>query len=436
MLSEQIVKQILSNSNTSIILENESIDPVDIFIFTDDIKELKKNFCTLKDYKIFENNGKRKFISFISFSKAGLISWKKYLLIGAEEKASGVYKLDRNKENMLWLYYLFIYANRDTILTNNILNYLKEQLQCDFDGVVKFFKKSIHKNHLKIQLCRSYKYFDIMKSEMAMVHRYIAITKKYVSRFVYRVYYTYAFKKAFLFGNYSLDSYVNILKSKNVLSQKWDIMSSQQNTSTACCYIKTYEKDGNYFLKGNEIEIFNSIKNEIEVQKTLSMREKDNSWFLKMTDYSEDYEWIKYPYLEGMTLKDYSDSRELKKEEITKLGKYLVFMIDKLNANKIIHNDLRSKNIMVKLDEDNNIADFTLIDFGSSLYDGKSPWNLKKRGERYLAQSVAGSSRYNDLIVDDAAAAEKIYYDCGGVCDDEFAKELHSRIGRIYYISK
>ena len=191
--------------------------------------------------------------------------------------------------------------------------------------------------------------------------------------------------------------------------------------------------DSEYFIKGNEPEPIKSIKNEAIVQQIIMESEEDKECFVLMNRHADDCSWIEYPYIPYDTLNDFLKTKQLDDGSVKKLGVFLCRCVDILYKLNIVHNDLRDTNIMVFTDDCGNVTDFRLIDFGAASIYGKSPWNINIYEGKYLIKNVCGDYRYNESVLDDAASAMLVYFKVGGSADDEAAKILRSKIGRLYY---
>ncbi|MGN0485174.1 MAG: hypothetical protein ACI4HI_16650 [Lachnospiraceae bacterium] len=234
-----------------------------------------------------------------------------------------------------------------------------------------------------------------------------------------------------LYNRISRRYYLRRIQSMPEFSQAhFRLLNKKGESSSGCVFLRVQKESKDWFIKGNESPVFHSIRNEIAVQKRLLSYHFENH-YLYMSLCDRNGAWIGYPFENKRTLRHILKERQLTNDELKRLGLFLLSTLDELYEMNIIHRDYRAENIMAEEDTDKTIKAFLLFDFGCSVMDGKDVWGEKTFWNQYLAHQVCGEGRYNERIVDDAAAAYAVYLKCGGNPDDPEAKEIEKRIGRL-----
>jgi hypothetical protein len=142
-------------------------------------------------------------------------------------------------------------------------------------------------------------------------------------------------------------------------------------------YGSVYKLNDNICIKFvNITHTLNNLKyinflNEIEMSKRageINVGPKIHDTYVCVNDEdSSCYGIIYMEYVNGMTLNDYLHTfkRNNQKEHVRKLLENKIF---KLNNIGIMHNDLHADNVILLLDEDNNVTDLRIIDYGFAQY--------------------------------------------------------------------
>lgn len=234
-----------------------------------------------------------------------------------------------------------------------------------------------------------------------------------------------------LHGWLSHKRFIARLKSSPMfLDAQFHLLDKKGESSSGCVFIQVQKGDKHWFVKGDESPLFHGIVNEINIQNRLMERGADKN-YLQMEAFNRDLRWIGYPFENKRTLRHILKERTLTEEELRRLGLFIIETLDGLNEMNIIHRDYRIENIMAEEDGEGAVVAFTLFDFGCSVMDGIDIWKKGTFWDNYLSRQVCGEGRYNERIVDDAAAACNVYLKCGGKPDDRLLKEIEKRIGRL-----
>ncbi len=250
-------------------------------------------------------------------------------------------------------------------------------------------------------------------------------------RIRYRIFTKYTYLAGRRHAKLTRSAFLKRLIDSGVTSNK---MKREYNAgSTGAIYIEDKEGDRTYFIKGNEFPPFCGISNEISLHKYLIDKGVSSPNILPMVDYDQDHEWIKYPYINCNNLTEYCEKKQLTDAEKDMLGKFLTDTLELLYENEVSHNDFRADNIMVDADENGHIRGFILIDFGCASINGSFPWEKYARWGRHFKQQAAGTCRYNDNIIDDAAAAYLVYKKYAGEYGD-YAERIKALVGRSYMV--
>ena len=189
-----------------------------------------------------------------------------------------------------------------------------------------------------------------------------------------------------------------------------------------CCFIHA----GDIFVKGNEYTArTNSFRTEVNEQKKLEgLSDEDKALFICMKSYYDgEKKYIVYPFVEGVTL---SSHKGFSREQLDKLGDFMLKALDILYKLGIVHRDFTSWNIMCEGDR------FRLFDFGCAYSGEPDMLGSDKKHDAAIKSGLTGSYRYSQRIRDDAASAYMTYLYCGGSPEDECAVKIKSLIGRLY----
>lgn len=206
-------------------------------------------------------------------------------------------------------------------------------------------------------------------------------------------------------------------------NQYYDI---SKKSGTDCILIKQITENGAVFIKGNAPRICN-LDNEINAQNRICSFFPNNDIFVKMNEYGADKQWISYSFVDGLTLKELCKTDSLDSVMLEKLGVFLLEVLSKLKQIRVSHCDIRPENIMVC--DKKCESGFVLIDFGGAAIDEKLQWKKNTRINNYYKRTIGGYCRYNDRIIDDAASALLTYLECGGDIHDSVSKELLKKVG-------
>lgn len=434
MSKENLIRQVSALGIRCILIDDISVNPIEILLLTDQ----KRRLCDClrqNNLQTTEEADRERVIKVLSFNETGTAEWKKELFANGRELCDNVFVMSEEDTAAFWINYGCAYSEGENWLSDNIRNILTGRLKLSgAEELVPYLAAYLKGHRYAFSVRRAADVPQMLIRLMPGVARAELKIRIFFMKCRRKLYYKLLGRKVNRHNRRSTDGYIGYLHNSGaVAAHDCELLDKSGHSSSGCTFVKTEEDGAEFFIKGNEAPVFCGIRNEIRIQNIILQNERDTDWFLYMLEYDRNYIWIKYPYVEYETLDRYCERYSLSGGDIDGLGHFLLKILDKLYALNIVHNDLRSGNIMVITDSDNSIRDFLLIDFGGSVYRRLSPWNTGTFWGKFFAGNVCGRMRYNESIVDDAAAALVVYTECGGSASDDCAREMASRIGRIYF---
>ncbi len=424
MTVKEVVKILEENKAFYIILDDPECNPIEVLFFLNAVPETLNSESNRFG---FIDGDRKRIIVLQTFKEAGLSEWYR-------KKQKNGFDLSSDDMAFLWLNIAYCLSNRASWLRGNIISRYMKRLMKDEKGVEDFFVDYTLKNDVKIEHANNTIYSRQIGKRITFSGKARADLCKKLRLLVMRTYFRVKFYRIGRDKKHSCEAFIDRLVSENVISADSYDREGKTFNSNSGGNIYIFNEGGNKsFIKGNEPGPVQAIKNEIIVQKRIIDSKEDNDCFVLMERHADDHSWVKYPFVPYDTLDNYLKKHRLDRDSIRLLGAFLCNILDVLYRTNIVHNDLRDTNIMVVTDQNDRVERFLLIDFGAASIDGKSPWSQDTYEGRYLIRNVCGDYRYNEFISDDAASAMLIYSEAGGETDDEVARNLRSKIGRVYF---
>ena len=424
MTVNEVVKILEENKAFYVILDDPKLDPIEVLVFLDTVPETLQSESNRFG---FADGDRKRIIVLQTFKEAGLTEWYR------KKKNNGS---DISSEDVafLWLNTAYCLSNRASWLRGNIISRYMKRLTKDEKGVEDYFVDYTLKNNVKIGRANNTVYPRGIGKRITFSGKARIKLSKKMSLLRMRTYFRLKFFRIGKDKKHSCEAFTDRLIRENVISaDSHDSKGRSLNSNSGGNIYIFNEGEKKSFIKGNEPGPVKAIKNEIAVQKRIIESGEDKDPFVLMERYADDHSWVKYPFVPYETLDDHLKKHRLDRDSIRLLGEFLCKILDVLYRTDIIHNDLRDTNIMVVTDQSGRVEKFLLIDFGAASIDGKPPWEQDTYEGRYLIRNVCGDYRYNEFISDDAASAMLIYSEAGGSPDDEAARNLRSKIGRVYF---
>ena len=417
---------ILDKTGTNyIVLNDREYDPIEIIFLMDAVpkslnRKVQRSYFT-------DEAGRKRILVLKTYKEAGLAGW--YHKIGKKEK-----ELSSEDIAFLWLHIAYCLSNRECWLRKNIISLHMKKFGVDETGTERFFTDYTLKNGFKIGRIDNTIYSEVIGDRIIGLSKVRSRIYKKMCLLKMRAYYKYKYYRIAKDKRNLSEDFVARLLEDNVINDSIDNHDRKSfNSRSGGSFITYREGENKYFLKGNEPGPLRSIKNESTVQRRIIDSNEDKDNFILMRRHAEDGFWIEFPFVPFDTLDDFLKKRSLDSGSVEMLGRFLCSCVDTLYRLNIVHNDLRGTNIMAVTDESGCVAKFLLLDFGAASMDGRAPWDVSIYEGRYLIRNVCGDYRYNEFEIDDAASALILYLEAGGSIDDEYAKLLRSKIGRLYY---
>jgi len=435
-LNKQELIACLSNSNYNCIILDEALyNPIEIIILTD-VKKKLSAWVAANNCSTIDDNGKKRILNILSFSEVGSKQFFNLWKSHATKISDNVFALSDSDTDIFLLLYVYTYAERNHWLRQNIITILMQKRKLsDETDLITLLTSYLNKYHISLS-----------------IHRLVDLPKPLIQQLsllnksaYYFTYILLKIKRRFILEILKCISILHKAKSPNVFLQYLQKQGfpreqlsvlSMSNGSTGSVFLKQECADGTYFIKGNELSIYNGLSNEINAQELLRKNNQNPRWYLPMTEADCKKNWVKYPFVEWSTLNTFLDTNIcLTREQLKTLGQDLLLFLDELQSHNITHNDLKPNNIMVTTSHSSQIEHFILTDFGCSCKNNMFPWPSHNLWGKYFARNLCGNYRYNETIVDDAASAYLVYINAGGALDDEMAHQIKTRIGTNYLIT-
>ena len=421
---KEVVKILEENSIDYVILDDPEFDPIEVLFFLENVPETLKNDG---NRFTFTYEGRKRVIVLQTFKEAGLADWYR------KKKKNG-FDLSSEDTAFLWMNVAYCLSNRASWLRGNIISGYMKRFNIDEKGVEDFFVDYTLKNNVKIGHANNTVYSRRIGKRITFSAKAGINLYKKMSLLRMRTYFRLKFYRIGKDKKHSTEAFTDRLIRENVINaDSHDSKGRSLNSNSGGNIYIFNEGEKKSFIKGNEPGPVQTIKNEVTVQKRIIESKEDKDCFVLMERHADDYSWVKYPFVPYDTLDDHLKKHRLDRDSIRLLGEFLCKILDVLYRTNIVHNDLRDTNIMVVTDQNGRVEKYLLIDFGAASIDGKPPWESDTYEGRYLIRNVCGDYRYNEFISDDAASAMLIYSEAGGMPDDEAARILRSKIGRVYF---
>lgn len=402
------------------LIDNQKIDPLEVIVITKHKNELLEVLGY--DFEI-GNGGSKRFVSIYSFNELGICNWDKKWKQKSKNIGDHLFSLSSEDLEFFFLYMALVYTETRNWVSNNIINIECEKYSInDTDYLNNILSEYVTNNGLSFKVRNivslSEELLSALDTKGKICYRFGQIIRKAIRKLTF----TRLTFKSIFHRNFRQTSYINYLKKNEVLGNGWTKISNDGGSSSSTL-IKIEEGLDTIFVKGNELPEYHSIKNEIRAQKLLQEQCSSEHWFLPMVDCDDKKLWIKYPYVKWDSLKKHFENCAISGADLEKLGAFLCECVHCMKRIGLVHNDLRSDNIMVVTDDNNVIERFVLTDFGCSTVNNRFPWKKNYWGF-YMAKNVCGRYRYSSKVINDSASAYLVYLKYGGKRDDKYALEL------------
>ena len=399
-----------------LILNDRAYNPIETVILCSDKHAIKKNVPTLSD-----TDG---CFRVLSFDQLGITKkWKAELFDRSEKIGHKVYLLSSEDAEIIKMIYALCICKKNCWVSKN-LELAEYQLESKLAMYLERYSYTF--NSIKIRN------FDYAKRIFTMYRNHLILSWKEKIT----IFYDKLIEKPFRIAGrvYRSLTRKKYMKSITATHPDWEIdyYYKCSESNSGCVFLSVKDENNKIFVKGNEPPVFKSIKNEICINNQLKNDAVAKEVFVLSVAADSFFRWIAFPFSDDILLSDQIKERPLNQNELELLARFLLKALDCLAAKKIVHRDIRLENIMCKLNTEGEVKSFRLIDFGCSVFDGKDIWKYSLC-DRHMADVVCGENRYNDITVDDAAAAHSVYIECGGEKGDVLSGEFLKRIGRYYY---
>lgn len=414
------------------ILDDSVINPCEIVLYTSKKRNLIRKIKESGLPCVIQERGLNRYLRVKSYKEEGLAKWRKKLEEYAQESNGKIKILNEEDGNALFLHYAFVCVQTKNWLYYNILEVLIERLNLSNETDLKrWLAAYIKKKNFEIKVKRIVELPLELYGLLSPLEKNITRANQVRLKVIRKLGFKRLWLNSTLHHFFTRKSYLKYLEKTSVVGECWSLIN--EGGASASTFIKDIRERKTYFIKGNELSKYRGIRNEISIQNRIFQLSDDQSWFLPMLACDDSCRWIRYEYVEWPLLKQYIEKEKLESKELEALGEYLIETLDKLYAMKIVHNDLRGENIMVRVGETGTFEGFVLIDFGCSSYEGAVPWESKTYLGKYMEKAICGEKRYNENLIDDAASAFLVYLSAGGNANDSYAMRIRQKIGRINF---
>ena len=433
MERRELLEVITKSNMRYLFLDDPEISPIETILFCDG----KKTVLEERNFRFMD--GERERLAVVcSFKDIGIDSFKTGIFERAQMLLPGIYLPCEEDFNALILYYVFLYAQRNNWLKKNAKKILMKRMDLGSEEeLAEWLAEYLKKNrwHFKIR-----EIVDIpvqIKNGMTGLEKVQAKSKLITLKIKRKLTLRTLTVKTKLHKAFLEKKYLRYMENTGAVGKKYVVLNKGMGGSSGCTLIKEEKDNQDWFIKGNELKEYGGIHNEIRAQKYVQDKSEDKEWFLEMADQDSKEVWIKYPFTQWDTMDRYLQKKKLNDAEKKEFGLFLIKVLDRLYQLRMVHNDLRIENIMVKIrnneeDQSEMIDGFLLTDFGCCSIKGEIPWNMGNFWGRFMASFVGGEYRYDERILDDAVSAWVTYSNIGGDETDEIASAIRERIGRLY----
>ena len=415
------------------VIDDREIDPLEIIVIISQIdRKATESLSEFADF-ICDEDGERRKLIWMNEKKFGLISWTASWRKRYQKKEDNIYNLSIEDRDAFTLWMAFFMSEKSTWLRINATQVIKGRYSYSSDNELYIFLAKYIK---KYKIHPKYKCICDMPVIFAEIQNKRELLTYRLVQFRLKIYRKAVLKRltieTFFHNLRNKKRFIKNLKKEGTLPERWEVINSGKGSSSSTL-IKAYRDGWIEFIKGNELKEYNSLPNEISAQKKLceNYQYPHERWYLGMTSAGKNEKWIGYPFLKYVDLSAFIKENTLSDKQLEKLGMFLCEAVEKMKKINIVHNDLRTDNVSLTIQENQDI-EFRLIDFGCAYVDGKSPWVNNYWG-RYFGNVVCGDYRYSNWIVDDAASAYLVYIECGGKQEDKFAQKLKDLFGKTLF---
>lgn len=431
MLAEQKILSLLEEREQKVLVINEdSFNLLEFFIIVNSASEKKHLNGLCRNRVLTETNRKKKIIVLEKNELPLNKKWIEDLFERADKCGKNIFVVNKKDLEILAILYTLVGCEVQNWLFEKLLHDLlvKYNNELNMYNTLYMYMSTNGYHIRKRKVLGLERYFQngkltywdkvVIKTQMAMKNGYISMRAKMLHLLT------------IIHDLRTHKRYVTYLKEKYPNVEKFEILNKKNESASGSIFVKLCIKGKNYFIKGNECPVYNSMRNEIYAHRKM-LEHGENKDFLCMSNCDEEEKYIEFPFLEYVCLRQYLVKRELTERELDMLGEFLVSVICTLMKRGIVHRDIRPENIAVVV-EDGEIIKFLLIDFGCAYCGNEILWDSTKYWDRYFYSKVCGEFRYSQFIVDDAASAFLVFLYCGGKWEDVNSKKLYQLIGNSF----
>lgn len=424
MNKQELFDKLVASNQEVYIVENELVSPMEIYLVLEE-NDLPQYFSGIRNMVVGDV-----VYRLISFSDLGIKNLAEVWKRNAKVVDKNIKKVSPEDVKFFFLWKVMVC----TEIPNWLSLHVREVYYSDtcINNIYEFLGDYIVENELSVKIRFIVDLPNVFLerlSQFEVIYYRITLLLKKVRRKLLLKNLTV---RGIIHRNFHQKQYMSHIIQDNALDGEWKFIKRNGGSSSSTM-IDLTAKNGRFFVKGNELPLYQSIRNEISAQLALASNYNGEEWFVMMNSYDENYRWVKYPFVDSKTLPEYSSVHCLSAEDIHSLGIFLCESVEKLKKINIIHNDYRPGNILVHINKCGTIKGFSLIDFGCASVSNKKPWDDSFWG-KYMAESTCGNYRYNEAIVDDAASAQLIYREYGGKADDCIDLKLSSMMGTTFFL--
>lgn len=418
-----------------IVIDDPDINPIEVTLLVENRKSFLAKAGAGQLPLSFTENGIIRRVNVITLKGIGAKNLKEQWIGRAQNRVPYVYELSDSDKAEYYLLYVFSYGKAPCWERQNILAFLYDYFTVtDEHELVTLLAGQINNRQIKGTLALAWRLPYYVTQDVHGFYKYVLLLFKVFNKIATKVPFMLLTVKSFFHKRFRNEKFLSMLKKSEAIKGQITVLTNRQG-STSSVLVKESYQGHTSFIKGSDMDVYNSFANEFAAQKKM-LDAGGVSTCLQMTQWDSEAGWIKYPYLKHNVLERMVEEKgKLNDHECEILGDFLIETIISLRNNNIIHNDFRPGNIMAKLDENGNAREFILIDFGCACVDDRFPWNKESWWGRYMAKHVCGAYRYSRIIVDDAASAELIYRFAGG-SSKTVLETLHNEVGKKYFVSE
>ncbi len=432
---QEFIKHMSALDIECMLLDDYLIDPNEIIVFS------KKKHCLASKMQnegipsVICEQAKRRNIKIVTYSEMGISQWKSDLRRNGVQISQNITLLGEEDGIAFFLYYAFVFVQTPNWLKNNVLQELMRRLKVScVEELEEWLAQYLERRNYKVDVKNIVILPPAIWKQLTLLRKCTFLLKQFRLK-VFRKLTLSALKiRGVIHNRLTKERYIDSLRQTKAVGEKWCEINPNGVGSSGCTLIKEESDDSIFFIKGNELPIYEGLRNEITAQKRMLELAGKDDWFLPMIDCDSAFRWIRYQYVSWELLSRYKEKHCFTRSELDIFGEYLVTVLDNLYSMKLVHNDLRCENIFVRTKTDGALEGFVLTDFGCSSIEGSFPWKKETYWGKYLARGVCGKMRYNENIVDDAASALLVYLSVGGDSEDSVALKIKERIGRIFFV--